>query len=151
MVLLHPHFESKCRRIHCTAVGEVPIDILHPKNTGRNIQVPLPVCFMYRLYMKNLNPVPIGMRFGFLKYGGRYKTATRFARLHKFVLAGRPSLRSASRSLTYRTAFSSDRKQKETAALCATVLFGGRYKTRTCDLPHVKRMRYQLRQSSVFI
>ena len=25
---------------------------------------------------------------------------------------------------------------------------GGRYKTRTCDLPHVKRMRYQLRQSS---
>ena len=26
---------------------------------------------------------------------------------------------------------------------------GGRYKTRTCDLPHVKRMRYQLRQSSV--
>ena len=30
-----------------------------------------------------------------------------------------------------------------------TVLFGGRYKTRTCDLPHVKRMRYQLRQSSV--
>ena len=28
--------------------------------------------------------------------------------------------------------------------------FGGRYKTRTCDLPHVKRMRYQLRQSSVF-
>ena len=28
---------------------------------------------------------------------------------------------------------------------------GGRYKTRTCDLPHVKRMRYQLRQSSVFI
>ena len=22
---------------------------------------------------------------------------------------------------------------------------GGRYKTRTCDLPHVKRMRYQLR------
>lgn len=30
-------------------------------------------------------------------------------------------------------------------------LFGGRYKTRTCDLPHVKRMRYQLRQSSIFI
>ena len=30
-----------------------------------------------------------------------------------------------------------------------TVSFGGRYKTRTCDLPHVKRMRYQLRQSSV--
>ena len=29
-----------------------------------------------------------------------------------------------------------------------TVCFGGRYKTRTCDLPHVKRMRYQLRQSS---
>lgn len=28
---------------------------------------------------------------------------------------------------------------------------GGRYKTRTCDLPHVKRMRYQLRQSSIFI
>ena len=27
-------------------------------------------------------------------------------------------------------------------------LCGGRYKTRTCDLPHVKRMRYQLRQSS---
>ena len=27
--------------------------------------------------------------------------------------------------------------------------FGGRYKTRTCDLPHVKRMRYQLRQSSI--
>ena len=26
--------------------------------------------------------------------------------------------------------------------------YGGRYKTRTCDLPHVKRMRYQLRQSS---
>ena len=26
---------------------------------------------------------------------------------------------------------------------------GGRYKTRTCDLPHVKRMRYQLRQSSI--
>lgn len=31
-----------------------------------------------------------------------------------------------------------------------SALFGGRYKTRTCDLPHVKRMRYQLRQSSVF-
>ena len=30
-----------------------------------------------------------------------------------------------------------------------TVCFGGRYKTRTCDLPHVKRMRYQLRQSSI--
>ena len=30
------------------------------------------------------------------------------------------------------------------------VCCGGRYKTRTCDLPHVKRMRYQLRQSSVF-
>lgn len=28
------------------------------------------------------------------------------------------------------------------------VCCGGRYKTRTCDLPHVKRMRYQLRQSS---
>ena len=28
------------------------------------------------------------------------------------------------------------------------ILSGGRYKTRTCDLPHVKRMRYQLRQSS---
>ena len=27
--------------------------------------------------------------------------------------------------------------------------YGGRYKTRTCDLPHVKRMRYQLRQSSL--
>ena len=27
-------------------------------------------------------------------------------------------------------------------------VYGGRYKTRTCDLPHVKRMRYQLRQSS---
>ena len=27
-------------------------------------------------------------------------------------------------------------------------IHGGRYKTRTCDLPHVKRMRYQLRQSS---
>ena len=27
--------------------------------------------------------------------------------------------------------------------------YGGRYKTRTCDLPHVKRMRYQLRQSSI--
>ena len=31
------------------------------------------------------------------------------------------------------------------------VVYGGRYKTRTCDLPHVKRMRYQLRQSSFFI
>ena len=43
---------------------------------------------------KNPNPFPIGIRFGFFKYGGRYKT-------------------------------------------------------RTCDLPHVKRMRYQLRQSSI--
>ena len=42
---------------------------------------------------RNPNPFPIGIKFGFLKYGGRYKT-------------------------------------------------------RTCDLPHVKRMRYQLRQSS---
>ena len=30
------------------------------------------------------------------------------------------------------------------------VCCGGRYKTRTCDLPHVKRMRYQLRQSSIY-
>ena len=45
---------------------------------------------------RNPNPFPIGIKFGFLKYGGRYKT-------------------------------------------------------RTCDLPHVKRMRYQLRQSSVLI
>ena len=30
------------------------------------------------------------------------------------------------------------------------IFIGGRYKTRTCDLPHVKRMRYQLRQSSIY-
>ena len=49
---------------------------------------------MSSMKTRNPNPFPIGIRFGFLKYGGRYKT-------------------------------------------------------RTCDLPHVKRMRYQLRQSSV--
>ena len=39
--------------------------------------------------------------------------------------------------------------QKEQPPCWVAVLFGGRYKTRTCDLPHVKRMRYQLRQSSI--
>ena len=35
---------------------------------------------------------------------------------------------------------------KENSHTCGVaVSFGGRYKTRTCDLPHVKRMRYQLR------
>lgn len=39
--------------------------------------------------------------------------------------------------------------QKENLQLTRIAGFcGGRYKTRTCDLPHVKRMRYQLRQSS---
>ena len=40
-------------------------------------------------------------------------------------------------------------QQKEQPPCWVAVLFGGRYKTRTCDLPHVKRMRYQLRQSSI--
>ena len=39
-------------------------------------------------------------------------------------------------------------KNKNSAVLRLRSCYGGRYKTRTCDLPHVKRMRYQLRQSS---
>ena len=49
--------------------------------------------------------------------------------------------------------FSKPLINKENPAVSITtgfILYGGRYKTRTCDLPHVKRMRYQLRQSSVF-
>ena len=38
--------------------------------------------------------------------------------------------------------------KKRPATLSELQICGGRYKTRTCDLPHVKRMRYQLRQSS---
>ena len=42
------------------------------------------------------------------------------------------------------------RKRKNRQKLTfSAVINGGRYKTRTCDLPHVKRMRYQLRQSSI--
>ena len=40
------------------------------------------------------------------------------------------------------------KKNLEASILRGFTLNGGRYKTRTCDLPHVKRMRYQLRQSS---
>ena len=39
-------------------------------------------------------------------------------------------------------------RYKENLQLIRLQVYGGRYKTRTCDLPHVKRMRYQLRQSS---
>ena len=39
-------------------------------------------------------------------------------------------------------------QNKNSAAKRLRSCYGGRYKTRTCDLPHVKRMRYQLRQSS---
>ena len=39
-------------------------------------------------------------------------------------------------------------KSKNSAVKRLRSCYGGRYKTRTCDLPHVKRMRYQLRQSS---
>ena len=39
-------------------------------------------------------------------------------------------------------------KSKNSAVKRLRSYCGGRYKTRTCDLPHVKRMRYQLRQSS---
>ena len=42
-------------------------------------------------------------------------------------------------------------KQKKEFRTHRFGIHGGRYKTRTCDLPHVKRMRYQLRQSSVFV
>ncbi len=50
--------------------------------------------------------------------------------------------------------FSKPLINKENPAVSITTgffFYGGRYKTRTCDLPHVKRMRYQLRQSSIFI
>ena len=40
------------------------------------------------------------------------------------------------------------KKNRETSMPHGFTIYGGRYKTRTCDLPHVKRMRYQLRQSS---
>ena len=40
------------------------------------------------------------------------------------------------------------RETKNSAVKRLRSCCGGRYKTRTCDLPHVKRMRYQLRQSS---
>ena len=39
-------------------------------------------------------------------------------------------------------------KKQKTCNSNELQVYGGRYKTRTCDLPHVKRMRYQLRQSS---
>ena len=39
-------------------------------------------------------------------------------------------------------------KKQNSAVKRLRSCYGGRYKTRTCDLPHVKRMRYQLRQSS---
>ena len=41
------------------------------------------------------------------------------------------------------------RETKNSAVKQLRSYCGGRYKTRTCDLPHVKRMRYQLRQSSI--
>ena len=46
--------------------------------------------------------------------------------------------------------FETEQKKKRKQPPVGDCFLGGRYKTRTCDLPHVKRMRYQLRQSSVF-
>ena len=71
----------------------------------------------------------------------------------ELVLAGlRPvsTLIRALRALKIVTSSSATLSAKRSTPPFGGVLrFGGRYKTRTCDLPHVKRMRYQLRQSSV--
>ena len=82
--------------------------------------------------------------------GGRYKTRTcgglpLRARLRR--LSARPSPRSTcfARGHKFEPCFS---HKKRPATLSELQICGGRYKTRTCDLPHVKRMRYQLRQSS---
>ena len=80
-------------------------------------------------------------------YGGRYKTRTcvrgRFAPVNTLIRPRKRGLklRSQVRDVHF--------QQKQTAIPFGwPFVFGGRYKTRTCDLPHVKRMRYQLRQSS---
>ena len=83
--------------------------------------------------------------------GGRYKTRTcgglsPMRPALAAVSARQCRAQRASHEVTSSSGLFTDRKSPQNRS--STGLYGGRYKTRTCDLPHVKRMRYQLRQSS---